>query len=93
MNTRMPYLSLLVPALALAQSQAESPVTAPIGREPTAMSGPSTWVWVLLLVVAAAAFAWSATRLARRHKGPPPPGRGGIGVGSGTNVPRKTRPV
>ena len=90
MLTRIPYLSLLVPALVLAQ--AESPVTAPIGREP--MDAPSTWVWVLLLVVAAAAFAWSATRLARRHKGPPPSGPGGIGAGSSTNMPpRKPRTV
>ncbi|AKQ67715.1 hypothetical protein A176_004627 [Myxococcus hansupus] len=91
MLTRIPYLSLLVPALVLAQTRGDSPVTAPIGREP--MAAPSTWVWVLLLVVAAAAFAWSATRLARRHKGPPPSGPGGIGTGSSTNVPRKPRTV
>ncbi|WP_426750616.1 hypothetical protein [Myxococcus sp. Y35] len=90
MLSRIPYLTLLVPVLAFAQSQSEgkAPVTAPIGREP--MAAPSTWVWVLLLVVAAAAFAWSATRLARRHKGPPS-GPGGIGAGS--SVPRKPRSV
>jgi|GEM_PF-2944032 len=82
---RIPYLTLLVPVLALAQGQTEqsrSPVTAPIGRAP--MQAPSTWVWVLVLVVAAAIFAWSATRLARRHKGPPS-GPGGIGAGPGAS--------
>ncbi|WP_141256961.1 MULTISPECIES: hypothetical protein, partial [unclassified Myxococcus] len=72
MRTRIPYLTLLVPVLALAQSRAR----APTGGEPA--PGPSTWLWVLLLVVAAAVCAWVATRLVGR-KGPPTSGSGGIG--------------
>ncbi|MFP2964108.1 hypothetical protein ACLEPN_41955 [Myxococcus sp. 1LA] len=86
MRTRIPYLTLLLPMLALAQAQTQMP----IGREPEA--GHSTWLWVLLLVVAAAAFAWSAMRMAGRRKGPPS-GPGGIGVGRETGLPQKPRSV
>ncbi|WP_434345309.1 hypothetical protein ACN6A1_24335 [Myxococcus virescens] len=86
MRTRIPYLTLLVPVLALAQSRAR----VPIAGEPA--PAQSTWLWVLLLVVAAAVLAWGAVRMAGR-KGPPTSGPGGIGVGKGTGLPQKPRSI